>query len=227
MRSINHGFSLIEILVVISILAVLASMSMAAIGSIRETSRSMLCQGNMRQFGLAFSTYTTDNKGRWPTGNWNNLLDEYVDDGNMASGQAARIVNCPAQGASTYGYTGVYYNSIVADGETTANKYKQYPFTWVWWLFIPVVINDSQIINRGQKVVLSERMGAWGDNTLNDRGGRRMHGAGGNFLCADLHVQSLAMPGVKKYDYSGTTIPNFKNDPMFRPRNTAISAFIK
>lgn len=226
MHRSHHAFSLIELLVVISILALLATLILAGVGVAREGSLSMVCQDHLRQFGLAFATYDADNRGRFPTGAWNDLLAPYVVDGGATTIDGARLVNCPVATYSSYGYTGVYYDSITLDGSP---KPPQYPFAWVkwaWWSIVP--INERAVVRRGEKVVLSERSGAWGDNVLNDRGARRMHGTGGNLLIADGRVVRVAMPGVAKGNLTDATWPaGFKNDPMWRPYNTAASAFIK
>lgn len=62
----RFAFSLIELLVVISIIAVLASMLMPAIGSVRESARMLNCLNNLRQVGLAETAYTTENDAMLP-----------------------------------------------------------------------------------------------------------------------------------------------------------------
>jgi prepilin-type N-terminal cleavage/methylation domain-containing protein len=59
----DGAFTLIELLVVISIIAVLAAMLLPAIGMVREASRSAVCQSNLRQFGIAAGTYSSDWEG--------------------------------------------------------------------------------------------------------------------------------------------------------------------
>jgi len=138
----------------------------------------------------------------------------------------------------TYGYTGVYYNSIAADGAPVAN---QYPFAWADFIAnaVPAVkataIMDSNIRHPAQKIVLSEAwddtglgvgQAAWGVNFLNDRSARNMHRGGSNVLCADIHVQVLRLPaGLRKYQNSPSGA--FKNDPMWRPYNPNQSAYLK
>ncbi len=59
----RHGFTLIELLVVISIIAILASMLLPAVGMIRDMAQQTKCASNLRQFGLANLTFTTENEG--------------------------------------------------------------------------------------------------------------------------------------------------------------------
>lgn len=57
------AFSLIELLVVISIIAVLASMLLPAIGMVRTQAKAMSCASALRQVGMCVSAYLPDNQG--------------------------------------------------------------------------------------------------------------------------------------------------------------------
>jgi prepilin-type N-terminal cleavage/methylation domain-containing protein len=61
------AFTLIELLVVISVIAVLAAMLLPAINIVRGSAQSVSCGNNLRQIGLGFQAYTTDNQGLMPT----------------------------------------------------------------------------------------------------------------------------------------------------------------
>ncbi len=62
-RRPRHGFTLIELLVVISIIALLISLLLPALSAARAAARSMQCQTNLHQIGLAQVNYATDNNG--------------------------------------------------------------------------------------------------------------------------------------------------------------------
>ncbi len=66
----NKGFTLIELLVVIAIIALLMALLMPSLQRAKKQARGVLCQSNLRQWGLYFSLYADDNGGRFHRG-WN------------------------------------------------------------------------------------------------------------------------------------------------------------
>lgn len=60
---IRDGFSLIELLVVVSIIAMLASFLFAGIGLVREAAKSTRCQASLRQVAMAGLSYLEDHEG--------------------------------------------------------------------------------------------------------------------------------------------------------------------
>lgn len=63
-----RGFTLIELLIVIAIIALLVSLALPSLASARRTTRTVLCQNNLRQLGLALQMYLDDQKDpRFPS----------------------------------------------------------------------------------------------------------------------------------------------------------------
>lgn len=68
----RRAFSLIELLVVVTIISLLFSMIMPTIRTIREAASKVDCSNNLRQIGMAQGAYCQDNRGFLPfnAGGW-------------------------------------------------------------------------------------------------------------------------------------------------------------
>jgi len=60
------GFTLIELLVVISIIALLVSILLPSLQRVRRQARAVGCQANLRQWGILYAAYTSQNDGYLP-----------------------------------------------------------------------------------------------------------------------------------------------------------------
>jgi prepilin-type N-terminal cleavage/methylation domain-containing protein/prepilin-type processing-associated H-X9-DG protein len=75
MKHRRHGFTLVELLVVISIIALLAAILMPSLGNAREMARSAACLSNMKNIGSGLMVYQGDNRSYFPT-NYNYINGE-------------------------------------------------------------------------------------------------------------------------------------------------------
>ena len=66
----RRGFTLIELLVVVSTMALLMAVLLPVLGRVRKQAKSVVCQSNLRQWGVAFSVYVGDHDGRMPGHVW-------------------------------------------------------------------------------------------------------------------------------------------------------------
>lgn len=102
------GFTLVELLVVISIIALLVSILMPALGRAREQAKRVLCAANQHQWGLALVQYASDFDDYFPDNtdgfslNWGGdsvqyLWKEYLFKNSkaMADGDYTVVV-CPS-----------------------------------------------------------------------------------------------------------------------------------
>ena len=82
MRQQRQGFTLVELLVVIGIIALLISVLMPALNSARSAARLVQCQSNLKQIYNGVLFYANSNKGFLPyasvAGGWNTAQEVYT-----------------------------------------------------------------------------------------------------------------------------------------------------
>jgi prepilin-type N-terminal cleavage/methylation domain-containing protein/prepilin-type processing-associated H-X9-DG protein len=66
----RRGFTLVELLVVIGIIAVLIGVLLPALNKARQQSNSLWCLSTLRTFGQAINMYASANNGRLPISYW-------------------------------------------------------------------------------------------------------------------------------------------------------------
>lgn len=135
------GFTLVELLVVISIIALLIAILLPALGAARTQAQIVRCLSNLRQLGVATSGYINDFKGTTPAAHFNNRAGRFGP-WETSSGaaidyympvDAASFYDCPAAGGpdDSYEITGENPYEGDAPDDVFSPNYFYFSTPWV------------------------------------------------------------------------------------------------
>ncbi len=198
------GFTLVELLVVISIIMILMSMLMPSLARAKAKAQQIKCVSNLRQLGMAAGMYAADHNSefparRIPTNAWPHKLKPYYIDW--------QIIVCPKD---SFGVIGLLSNDTNPKRSFLINAfndffiknlseddYKRYQ-RWQW----PHGMKESDIPKPTETVLFGEKrkgsfhvhMDIYQGNRGNDfeEIEHARHGRGSNFLFGDNSVRLLS-----------------------------------
>ena len=190
--STHFAFTLVELLVVISIMAVLTTLTLPAIGGIRSAANRTTCLSNLRQIGMAVLTYADDYADLLPaeghlgappdvSSAWFTRLPAYFD--SPAIAPQGGVFQCPAW---RYRPSGQFANAL--------------PKSYKWnGRLLPTLgqphyrlgrwANEAEVILIADATAGETGMGQWG-KLLPTGVDRKRHRGKANMLACDGHTLS-------------------------------------
>ncbi len=229
-------FSLIELLVVITIISMLAAMLLPALQKARDKARTINCAGNLKTHGIAMNSYISDFSGYTPaiyctSGTWGLVLsnNSYLQAASSGVWSCPSAKRLPLFAGETLPQKGATYGMWCLDVVTNScwhfTSSPRYisgtpgvaPFRPKDSLDIPLspsrttLISDSVINSpwRGLKVVENYyvwRNGANGGNSMNMVAVRHESGSRANQSFADGHVETLDTGRLNRLGWGLTAI---------------------
>lgn len=202
----HRGFSLIELLVVISIVAVLAGMMLPGIAMAKESVKRTACMNSLRQWGLAMLVYANENEGIAvgaekynPYAEWPSFYTDFTDNGTSTP-----KVRCTK---TTGGLYGIYWNPSAAASSTYDKGVVFDKGDFYGMVKIPLVRRPSEFLYMGCSS-MGDGSGTfnkidqgglrihpgqfWSGGSANQQGFWMCHRGVGNALMADGHVEALS-----------------------------------
>jgi prepilin-type N-terminal cleavage/methylation domain-containing protein len=187
----RRAFTLVELLVVITIIAVLASVAFSVFTGVQERARAAQDMNNLRQIGLATQMYMNDNDGTIfsSTVTWMSQLNpKYVPSWKVFQSPFDKRSASEAGDATTPISYGLNGNSVAG---TLSDKITN-PSAFI--MFAPAQASGTTVAFQGDPTAASPGVTVFqstskpGDSAS---GGTHSHRARINAIFADIHTESM------------------------------------
>lgn len=201
----RRGFTLVELLAVIAIIGVLASLLIVTVPKINESAHRATCASNLRQIGILVLGYAADHKNQLPLSREGGLFSfasNILPDTklvNQSDNPMGKLFYCPSDdsgGVATYsitgGYsgdnTGVYLRSTTnayVEGRFPINAFPRPAQTFLL-VEAPNPLRTYTLRGDGSIMIPQQQF---------DAGGTAIHGeVGAHYLYLDGHVAFMNTP---------------------------------
>jgi prepilin-type N-terminal cleavage/methylation domain-containing protein len=213
-NKVLSAFTLVELLVVISIISLLLSILMPTLSKAREIAKNVVCTSNLKSIGTSIIVYTMSNDNLLPPGAvcieskdrngnghlyWSDVALETSDKTgiNYAAMRPPKgVINCPSKkfvqernwGKYGYGWNFDYF------GYTPSQQYEG-------WATNITKVEDPKTIIVGDNSDFHESP-VWAKPTVIEPAANfpeyetRRHKSGGNFVSVDCHVEHLTWKAI-------------------------------
>jgi prepilin-type processing-associated H-X9-DG protein/prepilin-type N-terminal cleavage/methylation domain-containing protein len=216
------GFSLLEILASIAIVATLAAMLVPGIAKLKDAGLRSKCAGNLKQIGSALLAYAGEHQGELPSGGvWDREIGPYLGMESPSVATQCKVLQCPRDPFKrSSGHPRSYMASAFnpADPSNQVGVFSRWSngaavgaSTRLQALPRPsVTIMVAELFNADnrqfEKAFAYLQAPGWvpGSSSIPKLpDGSFYHGKGQNYLFCDGHVETMSPEGIK------TDIPNW------------------
>jgi prepilin-type processing-associated H-X9-DG protein/prepilin-type N-terminal cleavage/methylation domain-containing protein len=206
-RTRRRAFTLTELIVVITVLAILALILIPVVAKVRSSAQSTHCMSNLQQIGRAFTLYAQDHRSMLPAPadpvadtSWFEAIHSYtgdrpLDKGRPLDGQLNTVFTCPTLALADHTPTRAYIGYSMSAGMSapTAPEPRrpvslpslQFPTRTV--VLIESVAGEASPMPFFPTSGTLETFGSTYTNAFEAQGCDRHSGAA-NYLFADGHV---------------------------------------